>query len=91
MVAAGVSFGAGRFAKHIVAVGVTAGFQILGADHRGINRLAQNKGAAHFLHRAGDSATDHRFAQTAQRGAQVAHNARLALFQHLAGQHKRPS
>ena len=90
VVAVGVSLGAGGFAQHVIAVGAAFGLQIAGAVHGGVDGFTQDKGAAHFLHGAGDGGADHRLSQPAHGGAQVADHAGFAVVQHFAGQHERP-
>ena len=79
-----------RLAQHVVGIGVAIGFKLGGAGHRGPDGFAQHELLAHFLHGALHRQTDHRFAQAADGGAQVADHARRAFVQHLAGQHQRP-
>ena len=90
VIAFGVAFGARGFAQHVIAIGIAFLFHALGAFHRGVDVLAQNKLASHFLHCAADGGADHRFAQTFDGCAQVAHGAGLVIVQHAAGQHQGP-
>ena len=53
---------AGRFAKHVVGIGIALGLKGFGAFHGLGNGFAQHKLAAHFTHRARHSRADHRFA-----------------------------
>ena len=90
VIAPRVGFGAGGFAQHVIAVGVALGLQLGGTLHGAVDGFAQHELAAHFLHRAGHGGADHRLAQPFHRRPQVADNARLAVVQHLAGQHQGP-
>ena len=80
----------GGFAQHVIAVGIAFRLQLGRALHGGVDGFAQHELAAHFLHRAGNGGADHRLAQPFHRRAQVADDARLAVVQHLAGQHQGP-
>ena len=90
VIAPRISFGAGGFAQHVIAVGVALCFQLCRALHGGIDGFAQHELAAHFLHRPRHSRADHRLAQPFHRRAQVAGNPRFPVVQHLAGQHQGP-
>ena len=90
VVTVGVGFGAGGLTQHVIAVGVALRLGIAGTAHRGFDGFAQDESPAHFLHRTADGSADHRLAQPAHRGAQVARNTRFAVVEHPAGQHQRP-
>ena len=62
----------------------------MGADHRGLDGFAQDELLAHFFHRPRHGGADHRLAQTADRRAQMADDARRGFLEHLAGQQQRP-
>ncbi len=98
VIAPRIGLGPGRFAQHVIAVGIAPGLQLAGAFHRRADILAQHELAAHLLHRPADRGADHRLAQPLDRAAQVPGHARAAsrfmprfmVVKHLAGQHQRP-
>ncbi len=90
MIAGRVGLGTSRLAKHVIGIREALCLHPGGAFHCGINGFAQNKLAAHLLHRAGHGGADHRLAQPFDRAAQGGSGPRSVVVQHPARQHQRP-
>ncbi len=90
VIGAGVGLGPGRFAEHIVGIGIAARLHLGGPLHRAADVLAQDELAPHLFHRAGHGGTYHRLAQPFDRALQRPREPRAALIKNAARKHQRP-
>ena len=90
VIALGIRIRAGRFAEHIVAVGIALFFHLGGAFHRGHNGFTKHKLASHFLHGTRHGCTDHGFTHALDCRFQSTDRAGFVIVQHATRQHQRP-